>query len=352
MKKKGLFGIMIIVNILLGGQYGYGQKVQPAGFAFTSYPEKQQIDIAYQGQLLTAYCYYDSVMKPILFPINTLSGITVTRGYPLHPRTGERVDHPHQVGMWFTYESVNGVDFWNTSTAIPYNRRAHYGTIVHDRVVTSKAHGNQATLEVSAQWKDHSGQPLLVEFTTYTFAVADSNVIIDRTTTLRAIKDVTFHDIKDGLLGMRVARELELPYTDSIAYLAENGKEKRGKASDYPGVSGQYLNSEGLIGDAVWGKRARWVTLHGVKEGKHIAITIMDHPKNVGSPGYWHARGYGLFAINPLGQAVFSNGQESMRLTLKPAEAVTFRYRVVIHEGTPLSAHEMDEMATTFGRSR
>jgi len=41
-----------------------------------------------------------------------------------------------------------------------------------------------------------------------------------------------------------------------------------------------------------------------------------DHPSNVGFPGYWHARGYGLFGINPLGQKIFSEGKEELNYKL------------------------------------
>src|SRR5690606_9366416 len=64
---------------------------QESGFSFKEDPSAKKIDVLYNGKLLTAYCYFDSVMKPVLYPVKTVSGITVTRGYPLDPRPGERV---------------------------------------------------------------------------------------------------------------------------------------------------------------------------------------------------------------------------------------------------------------------
>ena len=62
---------------------------------------------------------------------------------------------------------------------------------------------------------------------------------------------------------------------------------------------------------------------------------MFDHPKNPGFPTYWHARGYGLFAANPLGQKIFTEGrQPALNLTLEPRASVTFRYRLLILEGT------------------
>src|SRR4030095_14095764 len=86
---------------------------QQNGFRIEDRPGKKEVAVYYNNVFLTASFYYDSVMKPFLFPVNTPEGITITRGYPLQPVTGERTDHPHHTGLWMNYESVNGLDFWN-----------------------------------------------------------------------------------------------------------------------------------------------------------------------------------------------------------------------------------------------
>jgi hypothetical protein len=96
------------------------------------------------------------------------------------------------------------------------------------------------------------------------------------------------------------------------------------------GVNGVYLTSEGKKGEAAWGTRGRWCNLSGKIADEPVTITILDHPRNPGFPTYWHARGYGLFAANPLGEKVFSNGNEELSLTLGPHQSVTFRYRILI----------------------
>ena len=335
------------VAIILIAGFGHQLHAQGSGFAFKESKEEKKIDVLYDGRLLTAYCYFDSVMKPVLFPVKTVSGITITRGYPLDPRPGERVDHPHHIGLWMNYESVNGLDFWNNSTAIPYERRPHYGTIYHDKVVSKKASGKKATLEVEALWKDHDGKLLLIESTTYGFGVDGNNFVIDRTSTLRAApgQEVTFKDVKDGFLAIRVARELELPSNESAKFVDNSGNITEVKALSNEGVSGDYLSSEGIRGNDVWSTRAKWVTLSGKKDDHDVSITIIDHPDNPGYPAYWHARGYGLFAVNPLGQEVFSKGKDKLNLVLKPNESVTFRYRIVIHEGRPQSQEQIAAMA-------
>lgn len=61
-----------------------------------------------------------------------------------------------------------------------------------------------------------------------------------------------------------------------------------------------------------------------------VSIAIIDHPLNVGYPACWHARGYGLFAANPLGQ-IFTNGTSILNFSLQKGASVTFRFRVVVY---------------------
>jgi len=143
-----------------------------------------------------------------------------------------------------------------------------------------------------------------------------------------------FADAKDGMLGIRVARQLEQPSTKPEVFTDIAGRATAVPALDNTGVSGSYLTSEGKSGDAAWGTRGRWTMLSGTIGDEPIAIAILDHPKNPGFPTYWHARGYGLFAANPLGQKAFSNGKETLNFTLEPGASATFRYRVLILSGT------------------
>ena len=89
--------------------------------------------------------------------------------------------------------------------------------------------------------------------------------------------------------------------------------------------------------------------LYGKKGNDTISIAIIDHPKNIGYPTYWHARGYGLFAANPLGQKIFSNGKETLAFKLKQGESVTFRYRIVINASKQrLMSEEINNLADAF----
>jgi hypothetical protein len=163
---------------------------------------------------------------------------------------------------------------------------------------------------------------------------------------------VVFKDTKDGFFAMRVARELEMPSTQPDVFTdAMGNKTAVQKMVSNEGVTGNYIASNGRTGDSVWSSKGPWAMLQGKKDGKDITIGMFDHPKNVGYPTYWHARGYGLFALNPLGRKVFSNGAEELNFTLKPNQSATFKYEVVIVSGKKLSAKEMNDLADAFGRS-
>nr|WP_217452098.1 DUF6807 family protein [Mucilaginibacter humi] len=82
-----------------------------------------------------------------------------------------------------------------------------------------------------------------------------------------------------------------------------------------------------------------------------ISIGIIDHPQNPNYPTFWHARGYGLFAANPLGEKIFTNGKSEKNLTLKKGESVTFKYRIVIgNAGEKLSVDQLNADAANFAK--
>src|SRR5690606_24087834 len=119
---------------------------------------------------------------------------------------------PHHVGMWFNYGDVNGLDFWNNSTDIPVEKRNGYGTIKHVSVDEIGTESDKAVLTVTKDWQKPDGKSLLKEQTTYTFTQEGTERSIELATTLTALdQDVSFNDNKEGVLGIRLARELEHP---------------------------------------------------------------------------------------------------------------------------------------------
>ena len=311
-----------------------GARPSDGGIRVVANEAARRVDVTVDGQPFTSYIWPDSIKKPVLYPLRTARGTIVTRGYPLDPRPGERVDHPHQIGLWFNYGDVNGLDFWNNSEAINPEERNKYGTIRHVKVKRVTSGKTSGELQVEMEWFGPDGRALLREETTFIFHAAANERAIDRITTLTALdKRVAFNDNKEGVIGMRVARQLEQPADKPEVFTDSSGKATAVPKLDNTGVTGRYHSSEGKTGDDVWGTRGKWTMLTGKIAQESITLAILDHPKNPGYPTYWHARGYGLFAANPLGQKALSNGKETLNFALEPKQSATFRYRVVIMSG-------------------
>ncbi len=310
-----------------------------------------RVDVTVDGQPFTSYLWDTNQRKPVLYPLVAPDGTTVTRGYPFKTIPGERVDHPHHAGLWFNYGNANNFDFWNNSDAIKPADRPKYGTIHHNRIVSTKSGPHSGELTVESTWTTGADQDILKQTTLYVFSnmtIAGQPVrSIDMTVTLTALDKVVFHDDKEGLLGIRVAHFLESPTEKGGIFLDASGNPTKVAAASTAGATGVYLTSEGKSGDAAWGTRGRWCTLTGTTDGHTETIAIIDNAQNPGYPTYWHARGYGLFAANPLGRSIFDPTQPAFNDTLEKNQAATFRYRILLFSSSTTPA-EMNRLADSF----
>jgi hypothetical protein len=250
--------------------------------------------------------------------------------------------------MWLNYGDVNGLDFWNNSSAVSAERAEHMGTILPGEIV-SVSDGEVGVLEATATWVTPEGEVLLDEETRYEFRSDGNTRMIDRITKLAALdKRVDMKDNKEGMFAIRVTRALELPDERPARLVGPDGKPMEERISSTKGATGDYLNSEGVTGSAVWGKRAKWCLLSGTMDEKPVSVAILDHPSNVGYPTYWHARGYGLFSANTLGQAALSDGADTLNFALDPGESTTLTYRVLIISGEKVTADVVEEHYAGF----
>jgi hypothetical protein len=321
-----------------------GQKTAKNTIRFIEKKEEKKVEVWMNGTHFTNYIYPENIAKPVLYPLITASGQYLTRGYPLDPQPGERSDHPHHIGYWFNYGDVNGFDFWNNSFQARKNRR--YGYILHQSI--KKMDEANGILVITAKWFGDNEEALLEEETTFKFSSDGKTRQIDRETRLIALKDCHFSDNKEGMVAIRVIRALELPSQKASYFLDEQAKASKEKVVNNEGVHGDYLSSEGQTGSSVWGSRAKWMHLHGHLESSPISLTLIDHPDNIGYPTYWHARGYGLFSANPLGQKVFSKGKEILDFKLKKGANTSFKYRLLVHGGTELSTKKIQQFSDDF----
>ena len=286
-------------------------------------PDAQKIPVEINGKPFTDFWVAGpEVAKPFLFPVRAASGTYITRMWPMENVPEEakaRKDHPHQRGLWFAHAKVNDLDFWNIAplNQPPYNR-ADRGKIVLEKLGDIKSGKDQGSIAATFDWNDHAGRKLLTESRLMTFYANPTLRIVDFDITLTAAQKVVFGDEKDGMFGIRLRPVIQ-----------------------EEGGSGHITNAEGLVGEkAVWGKPSNWCDYSGEIQGEKLGIAILDHPGNPHHPERWHARGYGLFAVNPFGLAAFTgNKSESGAMTLEPGQSLRFRYRVIVHPGDAQSTN-------------
>jgi Methane oxygenase PmoA len=339
---------LLIAGVLSISSFSFAQKMLPV--KLVKEKEVNRINVYVGNTLFTSFFYPDTLEKPVLYPIAASNGTRITRGFPLDPIPGEPTDHPHHIGTWFNFENVNGLDFWNNSFAIPADKKKNYGWIKTDKIMETKS-GSKGSLTYHANWTNQPNEVLLEETTQFSFSGTGNLRIIDRITTLTARTEVTFTDAKDGLLGLRLAQSLQIPTVEDKKFTDDKGIVTIVKGRTDSIANGNYMTSEGKSGDAAWSTRGRWCKVYAKMGTDSVSVVIIDHPSNTNYPTFWHARGYGLFAANPLGEKIFTNNQSAKNLHLNKGESVVFRFRIVVDNASKtLNAKAIDSLADAFAK--
>ena len=262
---------------------------------------KKQYAVTIGGKAFTTYCYGDEFPdKPVFYPVVSPNGARVNREFPMVEKVaGESSDHPHHQSVFFAYDEVNGIHFWNPDKS---------GRRIQQREVKVDGPALVALLD----WKDKDGKVVLEETKRVTFGGAADLFWMDHDITLKAKVPVTFGDTKEGAFGIRLNDTLK-----------------------EAGGSGHYINADGLEGGKVWGVTSPWVAIRGaVKDAsgdKDVTVAIFAHPSGVNYPPYWHARDYGLFAVNPFGRKAYDPKADERTMKLAAGESVRLRYRLSVY---------------------
>lgn len=290
----------------------------PAAAQVKITPGPDKVTVEINGKPYTDfYVAGPEVMKPYLHPLRAASGTYVTRMWPMEKVAEEasiaKPDHPHQRGVWLAHDSViaNGVklDFWNNEASYTTPNR---GKIVLAKLGKITSGKNKGSIAATFDWEDLQGHKVLTESRVMTFYDDPTLRVIDFDVTLTPVEKVTFGDGKDGFFGIRMRPVLQ-----------------------EQGGTGHIVNADGLEGEKqLWGKPSNWCDYSGEVNGEKVGIAILDNPENPRHPVRWHARGYGLFAANPFGLAVFTRDKsQDGSMTLDAGQSLRFRYRVIVHPG-------------------
>jgi hypothetical protein len=285
-------------------------------------PATDHVSVVINGKPFTDF--YLGEPKPFLHPLRSADGRLVTRQFPMVQVEGESHDHPHHRGLFIGYGSINRINFWENEKSYTSKNRGAMVLKGPPRVVSGKSSG---LIEAVFEWRDPAGKTMLDEDRTMTFYAESDRRTIDFDITFTANQDLQFEDTKEGFFAIRVA--------DSL-------KEEQG---------GQMISSSGLHTEKqIWGAKADWVDYSGLVNGRPVGITIFDDPANRNHPPRWHARAYGLFAVNPWGLKEFDKNAAGVGgLKLSAGDKVRLRYRVLIHDN-PMTSDELSQAYQQYAK--
>ncbi|MEA3076760.1 MAG: hypothetical protein QOF60_1668 [Actinomycetota bacterium] len=228
----------------------------------------------------------DHRKRPNVHPLRAPSGAVLTRDAP--------ADHPWHHALWFTVKYVNGENFWEEVDA--YGVLRHVGpTAVH--------------------WirPDRSTVAIVDERTLTDVDLGDGAYAIDWAIDLTPQADTTFD---------------RTPFTTWGGY---GGLSLRGRP-DWTDT--RLLLADGSEHERVLGVSSEWCDLSGTVEGSAAGVLIIDHPSNPRYPVPW----YGSTRAATYGDEGWSNFVNAAflwdsALEVAKGDTLSFRYRVVVHDG-------------------
>ncbi len=278
------------------------------------------IMVEIDGQLFTEYITKE-VARPYMYPLIGAAGVNVSREFPMKkdvPGEAMFVDHPHHRSLWFGHSRINEINFWAEYQV--FGKQAHAG------FTDVQAAGNQGRFTASTHWIGPDNKTVMTDERRITItALPEGEKTLDFDITLKASEgDVIIGDTKEGTMALRLCPSLSMNSSKSGVNTGPS--------------TGHAFNSNGVRDRDIWGKHANWVCYYGPDpKGNPVGVVIFSHPSNLRSPTTWHARDYGLFAVNPFGLHDFEPDKPAGAgdSTIKKGDSLTLRYRFYFAKGQP-----------------
>jgi Family of unknown function (DUF6807) len=286
-------------------------------------PHESSVDVIIGGRPFTTFFFDSSVAKPYFHPLRTARGTIVTRGFPVVENIpGEDRDEPHQRPMYFGHGDINGFDFWGEAAYPKWSDHpvSTFGRTVFRSLDEARSGAAVGTVQATFDLVAPAGI-LGREIQRYQFSGDGDTRTIDCQFSLVATdRPLVMGDTKEGTFAIRVVKALDSP-------------------------PGRMVNADNATGEKhIWGRQSAWVDYYGRVGDEEVGVAVLDHPGNLRSPTYWHARAYGLLAANPFGISYFArHRRQSGAYTIPARSSLVLRYRVVIHHGDPVQGGITEE---------
>ena len=271
------------------------------------YVPGRELALEHQGLTLWRYHFATNRRKPYFHPVTATSGAELTCFEPW--------DHWWHRGLWFSWQFINGVNYWEED--------------VEDL-------GPKGSLEFVGPEDLDASPDLAIVRTHYHYHPTPG--------------DVVMHDSRIITIAVpdtqgRYTIDWDLAFTPTVDVVIDRVHEEWG---GYSGLSWRtsramggftLTNSDGKIGEETQHRKARWVNLSGNADGgRDIAggMVFMVHPETPRNPPLWKTfanPGFGYINPSPV---------MAEPLGLKAGEVLRLQYRVLVHPGhmTPETVEE------------
>lgn len=296
------------------------------------------IEIYRGDRRVTAYHAGFATGVPFFDPIVGPSGKSFTA--PAAQKTEEAAA---PTGLWFSLGNVNGYDFHPGSGSAVASEKKR-GRVVHKGMNGVLIKGSAMVFRVKSEWLEAE--------------LPERRICSDQ-------REFTLFHREDGSLAISAvieliadAGDLEIGAEPVGAWSLQVGPGLAWKA----GEKNRHLTcSEGMAGNEVAGKRAKWLICQGLDAGNLPGgVAVFDHPENPGYPSQWTIEGTGLISANPFAPRSLpapepaagdktatkdsaepgrgfrlraKSGQYDLPRIVRNGESVVFRYRSIFFTG-------------------
>jgi type 1 glutamine amidotransferase/HEAT repeat protein len=291
----------------------------PAKKGFAWKETENSVALMNSGKIVWRLNHDPKEDKPYIHPLATTDGSVLTWHRP--------GDHIWHRALWFSWKAINGLNYWeeNRKTYLSQGR-----TEIKNVKVTLNADFS-AKAEIVLSYHPPKKPEVLSEKRTIEFSTPT----------------------QDGLYRIDWSAVFTAVGADAVLSRTPIKGEKGGKGwGGYAGMSirmaketrgWNIVDSKGRKDMKIHGQpNATWVDASGkTTSGKEAGVAIFDHPKNTRHPSPWYiAKGMPYFS-----PALLYNKP----LTVKKAETLNLKYRIIVHPGLG-DAKMLDQEFKTFAK--
>jgi hypothetical protein len=128
------------------------------GVKITELEDKVRVEI--NGQLFTEY-NFKNVPRPYFYPVIGLTGVNITRHWPMRDGENEEHDHSHHRSLWFTHGAINGHDFWTDGS--------RKGSVIHDKFLQITSGRDMGVIQSQNKYVASDGTIVCTDTRTHKF---------------------------------------------------------------------------------------------------------------------------------------------------------------------------------------